>query len=1343
MSVLMNQDLATDWPMTLPQTGRYLLVVNGATVATPVPFTFRVVEASVTTTALTLGTVVAGTLAAPGAELRYTFSGSQGQRVFYDAIEGSPTAVALRVLDAEGRLVSNGEGNAYGDLGPLALPRAGMYTVAIGGLSDRLGAVSFRLLDVASAPVLAMGTDTTGRLVARWESRIYRFTGVRGQRVRLTTGGGDAGLGLWQWVDPTDTVLRSADLATDLGEFGLPMNGTYVVVVRPVESGENPPTPLPYTIRAEVVPDTPVAPAGFGEYSGSLAPGEGPVEYAFTATAGTLVLLDSLEPNSGSLAVDLQYGATTIWSGWPAAYDIGADNMPWVTAPQVLPYTGTYTLGVRDVEGGSGGNYRLRLLNLAADSTVLGWGVEAAGAIEDNSLRVYSFQANAGQRLYVDCLQGGTEAGSAAYRVARPSGQFSLGANCSIFGCFPTPAYMDGGPWTLTETGTYYLILNSWTGPSNYRLRILDGSGAGAIGYTLDTAVGPGAGATLGAYEAKLYRFDAAAGRRLFFDGRPPVSGWAMWWACEPGGANVGGANLGVDFETTVGQGGSQLAILSNIGDAEAPYSFRIVTPETSSPVLTPGPGLVTGTLAEPGSELRFTFNAAAGDRFYYDPTGSAYPNVLVTMQSPSGGMVFGGYSDADAGPFAIVETGTQTLTLHNGDSGPAGYAFRLLRVADATPLACDTENAGTLGPNEARLYRFEPMPGLGLFFDAMGPSDSANWSLYDPVEALLANQLIALDLGLVTPADAGTHVLVLRNSTGGTLPYHFRVQPGNHAPVVAAATPAVKEETALNFAVNATDAEQPNDQLSYTLEAPGPAGLTLDPRTGVVKWTPTEAQGPGTYTLAVAVQDDGRPSLRSTRAFQIQVGEVNRPPILGALADKTVVEGSLLTFTATASDPDVPANTLRFSLGAGAPANASIDPVTGVFAWTPREDQGPGTYTIAVTVSDSGSADPEKPTLSDTRTFQATVIEKNERPVIGQVANRTVPEGVLLAFAIAATDVDLPPNGLKYALTGVLPAGAAIDSANGAFTWTPAENQGPGLYEVTVTVTDSGSADPSNPTLMASQVFWLTVEEVNVRPVLTLPADQTIDELTTLEMVATATDSDLPRNRLTFSLVAPPAGATIDANTGAIRWVTDETTGPGLVTLTVRVVDDGTPALDATGSFRVTVREVNVAPKLDPMARRTVHAGQTLAIPASATDADLPKNTLTFSLVAPVPADATIDPVTGLIQWPATVGRVGGTFTFRVAVSDGATPSGTDQTAFAVTVAPELRIDTVEAVAGGVRLHWNAIDGHRYRVEWKSALNEAQWQRLGAPVTGEAGGAAVVDSTPGEVRFYRVADLE
>ena len=69
--------------------------------------------------------------------------------------------------------------------------------------------------------------------------------------------------------------------------------------------------------------------------------------------------------------------------------------------------------------------------------------------------------------------------------------------------------------------------------------------------------------------------------------------------------------------------------------------------------------------------------------------------------------------------------------------------------------------------------------------------------------------------------------------------------------------------------------------------------------------------------------------------------------------------------------------------------------------------------------------------------------------PVLDPVGDQAVDEQVLLAFTATASDVDLPANGLTFSLSGVVPAGAAINPATGAFTWTPTEAQAQGCIRL------------------------------------------------------------------------------------------------------------------------------------------------------------------------------------------------------------------------------------------------------------------------------------------------------
>src|SRR5436305_13923245 len=81
----------------------------------------------------------------------------------------------------------------------------------------------------------------------------------------------------------------------------------------------------------------------------------------------------------------------------------------------------------------------------------------------------------------------------------------------------------------------------------------------------------------------------------------------------------------------------------------------------------------------------------------------------------------------------------------------------------------------------------------------------------------------------------------------------------------------------------------------------------------------------------------------------------------------------------------------------------------------------------------------------------------------------------------------------------------------------------------------------------LGGQIFAIGVDngtnlvlmlKTNSAPLLTVPADQTINELTTLTVTNTASDPD-PGTTLTFSLVFPPTGMAINPVTGVITGTT------------------------------------------------------------------------------------------------------------------------------------------------------------------------------------------------------------
>src|SRR5439155_816059 len=101
-----------------------------------------------------------------------------------------------------------------------------------------------------------------------------------------------------------------------------------------------------------------------------------------------------------------------------------------------------------------------------------------------------------------------------------------------------------------------------------------------------------------------------------------------------------------------------------------------------------------------------------------------------------------------------------------------------------------------------------------------------------------------------------------------------------------------INESEPYTFTASATDTDVPGQTLSFSLVG-APSGAGIDAATGVFTWTPSEAQGPGSFSFTVRVTDDGSPSLYDEKFITVTVNEVNLAPVLTALGDQIVNEGS------------------------------------------------------------------------------------------------------------------------------------------------------------------------------------------------------------------------------------------------------------------------------------------------------------------------------------------------------------------------------------------------------------------------------------------------------------------
>jgi hypothetical protein len=275
-----------------------------------------------------------------------------------------------------------------------------------------------------------------------------------------------------------------------------------------------------------------------------------------------------------------------------------------------------------------------------------------------------------------------------------------------------------------------------------------------------------------------------------------------------------------------------------------------------------------------------------------------------------------------------------------------------------------------------------------------------------------------------------------------------------------------------------------------------------------------------------------------------------------------------------------------------------------------------------------------------------------NTAPRIADIAPRTINELANLSLTLNAVDDEVPAQKLTFALVSG-PDGLAVSPA-GVVTFRPTEAQGPGTNRVVVSVTDNGV-----PVLSGTNAFSLIVAEVNEAPELSPVDDQVIDPLKPWGITLSAKDSDLPAQKLVFGLVNGPRGLSV-ADSGEIRWTPALEQGGTTNRVEVSVGDGVTRSITV---FAVVVRPSNTPPVLADVSLRRVSETRSINFNLSATDADLPAQSLTFSLVSG-PDGLTVSPA-GQVAFAPTEAQGPSTNRVVVRVTDSGVPPLSSTNAF------------------------------------------------------------------------------
>lgn len=209
--------------------------------------------------------------------------------------------------------------------------------------------------------------------------------------------------------------------------------------------------------------------------------------------------------------------------------------------------------------------------------------------------------------------------------------------------------------------------------------------------------------------------------------------------------------------------------------------------------------------------------------------------------------------------------------------------------------------------------------------------------------------------------------------------------------------------------------------------------------------WSVTGLQGDVTNYFAVAAYDANHIESPLSSPVEYAVPPQGTvllqpagPPALATVPDQSINVGSVLIVTNTAIETNVPARQVAFSLGAGAPAGASISD-DGIFRWAPVGQQGSTTNLITVWAVDNG-----RPALSNSVSFNV---------MVGACAQVTVGSSTVLIGNETSVPVYL------YSTVSLTNINFSLATLAGRFAKWKFTAANPGAATATVQ-----AADPSHP---------------------------------------------------------------------------------------------------------------------------------------------------------------------------------------------------------------------------------------------------------------------------------------